>query len=164
MSKPVEYYDSMKSAAAGMSVPLEILKIAKNMGCDAFRASRVYAVPFRKWLDDNPDALTTDAGEGTESLDQLKKQLIRQQIRRAREGADGASLENQKRRGELIERKNLEVAIPACLKESLRIQRQYLPTDLYNTVCDETRKGFERILSTATESESQSKDAGSELP
>lgn len=150
---PIEAYDSMKSAAAGMNVPIELLRISKGMGCDAFRGSRVYGVPFRKWLDDNPDALLGNEGEGTESLEQLKKQLLRQQIRRAREAADSAALENQKRRGELIERKDLEFAIPACLKESLRIQRQHLPTNLYNLVCKETKDGFERILVTAINSE-----------
>lgn len=152
-NKPIECWDSMRSAAAGLNVPMDLLKIAKAMGCDAFRGSRVYGVPFRKWLDDNPDALLGNEGEETETLASLKKQLLQQQIRRARESADAAALENQKRRGELIERTDLEFAIPACLEEALRIQRQHLPTDIYNLVCKETKTGFEKILSMATQGE-----------
>lgn len=150
-NRPIECWDSMRSAAAGLNVPIDLLKIAKAMGCDAFRGSRVYGIPFRKWLDDNPDALLGNEGEGSETLESLKRQLLKQQIRRAREAADGAALENQKRRGELIERNDLEYAIPACLKEALRIQRQHLPTELYNLVCKETKEGFEKILSSAIE-------------
>lgn len=152
-NQPVECWDSMRSAAAGLKIPIELLKIAKSMGCEAFRGSRVYGIPLRKWLDDNPDALTGDEGESTESLAFLKKQLLKQQIRRAREGADSVAIANSIKRGELVSRQDLEFAIPKCLAHAISIQRQHLPTELFNVVCKETKEGFSRILNEAPEKE-----------
>ena len=42
--------DSMAAAASGLGVPLEVVKIAKRAGCDAFRGSRVHLGKLREWL------------------------------------------------------------------------------------------------------------------
>jgi hypothetical protein len=146
-------YESLRGAAVAMGLSPEILKAAKFAGCTAFRSNRIYSDELLAFLDDNPDIITGKAGEETETLESLKRHYLREQIRRKRIDADTATLDYQVRKGELIERKDLEFAIPACLKESLHILRTHLPTELYNTICEQVTKGFGKILKPATEGE-----------
>lgn len=114
--------------------------------------SRVKELPLLKYIEDNPDVLTGNEGEGTDTLESLKKDLLRENIRKAKESADAGEIANAQRRGELISRVDLEFAIPKCLAYAISIQRKHLPTDIFNLVCKETKEGFNRILSEATNS------------
>lgn len=132
-----------------MAIPLGVLREMKRLGCPGFVGSRVHENPVLQWLEENPQALTGHEGEGSESLDSLKKDLLRQQIRKARESADAGAIDNAKKRSELVSRQDLEFAIPKCMAHAISIQRKHLPTDIFNLVCKETKEGFARILNEA---------------
>jgi hypothetical protein len=74
--KKVQVYDSLKSAAAGLNIPVELLQEAKGLGCPGFRGSRIYAAEVRAWLDAN-----TPGGDD-DSLIGLRKKFLRTQIDR----------------------------------------------------------------------------------
>jgi hypothetical protein len=44
------YAETMAAAAGKLGVSLEILQAAKDAGCEAFRATRVYLKPLRAWI------------------------------------------------------------------------------------------------------------------
>lgn len=157
--KQFRVFDSMSQAAKGMEIPKPILQSMKRDGCPGFVASRVYEERVLKWLDENPQALTSGEGEESDTMESLKKKLLKEQIRKARESADAGAIDNAKKRGELISRQDLEFAIPKCLAHAISIQRKHLPTDLFNLVCKETKEGFGRILSEAMNVEGREGDA-----
>jgi phage terminase Nu1 subunit (DNA packaging protein) len=142
-------FDSMAQAAKVMGIPLPLLKAMTRDGCPGFVASRVYEEKVLKWLEENPQSLSGSEGEENESMESLKKKLLREQIRKARESADAGAIDNAKKRSELVSRQDLEFAIPKCLAHAISIQRKHLPTEIFNLVCKETKEGFGRILNEA---------------
>ena len=75
--KKIECFDSLKSAAAGLGIAVELLQEAKGLGCPGFRGSRIYGAELREWLAENP---VGDDSDG--SLVGLKKQFLKAQIRK----------------------------------------------------------------------------------
>ena len=139
-------FESLVQAANVLKIDVAILRRCKKLGCPGMAGSRVRELPLLKFIEDNPDVLTGHEGEQTETLESLKKDLLRENIRKAREAADSGAISNAKKRGELISRQDLEFAIPKCLAHAISIQRKHLPTDIFNIVCKETKEGFGRIL------------------
>lgn len=76
--KSGEVYDSLKHAAAGMGVPLELLQECKALGAPGFVGSRVRADEVRQWLVENPVS-----DNAADSLVGLKKKFLRSQIAKA---------------------------------------------------------------------------------
>lgn len=83
-------FDSLRSAAASLKLPLRVLKIAKQEGCPAFRSNRVYEAELLKWLEDNPDAI------GAAGNDPREEKLF-EEIRKLR-------IANDAKEGRLVER------------------------------------------------------------
>jgi hypothetical protein len=148
-------FDGLKAAAAGMGIPIAILRKCKERGCDGFKGGRVWTEPVLKFIEDNPDILTSGIGEGSDSLNALKIELMRENIKLARERVESAQIDNAKKRGELISRADLEFAIPKCLAHAISVQRKHLTTEVFNTICQETKAGFDRILSEATKNQTE---------
>lgn len=92
--KPPSSYASMKQAAAALHLPLWLLKTAKDAGCGAFRANRVYRSELLTWLDEHPEA---HRGTSPGGVHGKKEELLGEQIRKLR-------LRNDADEGRLIQR------------------------------------------------------------
>jgi hypothetical protein len=88
-------YASMKQAAAALKLPNWKLKWAKNHGCPAFRANRVYRVELIEWLAEHGQ----DAGDGppVDGIDAKKEAEVAERVRKLK-------LANDEREGLLIRR------------------------------------------------------------
>lgn len=71
-------YDSL-SQAAGVGIPLAVLKTAKAAGCPAFRSNRVYTLELTIWL---ANQLQTGGDETKELLDLKTEQALETRERR----------------------------------------------------------------------------------
>lgn len=83
-------FDSLRSAANGLKLPLRVLQAAKSAGCQAFRSNRVYEAELLQWLEAHPDIVN---GAGDDPRDEK----IREEIRKLR-------IANDAKEGRLIER------------------------------------------------------------
>lgn len=137
-AEKLKAFGSMKAAAAGLNIPIEELRWAKASGCPAFKWARVEVKALLKWRTDHPFGLVGQ-DDGAEALGSLKKKLIVQQMERN-------AFDLSKAKGEYVSRAELEFIIPKCLAHAIAIQRKHLPVELFNTICSETKLGFERIL------------------
>ncbi|MEM6885421.1 MAG: hypothetical protein AAF571_10345 [Verrucomicrobiota bacterium] len=134
-TKEPRYYDSMKAAAAGMGIPVSLLRQAKNHGCAAFRGSRVYVKEFMEWKEDNPNAeelLTADKERLQE--EKLRKEIQLLDIKIAAE------------RGAYIERSQLEDEIPKHIGTMVKIARKFLPTTKYNAFCEQATRACKSLV------------------
>lgn len=62
-------FDSMKSMAGALGIPLSILQLSKQKGCPAFRGSRVYWKDWIKWYFNGNDAVVVDWDAKQKELD-----------------------------------------------------------------------------------------------
>lgn len=83
-------FDSLRSAAAGLKLPLRVLKTAKQAGCSAFRSNRVYEAELLAWIEANPEAINA-------ASDDPRDEKLREEIRKLR-------IANDAKEGRLVER------------------------------------------------------------
>jgi hypothetical protein len=77
-------FDSIKAAAAGMGVPVDVLRTAKDEGAPGFRGSRVYPLELapwlEKWLNKKPEIGAVE-DKRTLELQKLKWQIKTVQLK-----------------------------------------------------------------------------------
>ena len=78
-------FDSMQSCAAGLRLPLRIVKAAKGAGCPAFSSNRVFGDELLEWLNKHPEIFNISADPRDEKIrEEIRKLKIAND---AKEGA-----------------------------------------------------------------------------
>ena len=55
--------ESIKQAANAWKIPIEVLRLAREMGCDAFVAHRVHREKLVAWLAENEDEIAEQSAK-----------------------------------------------------------------------------------------------------
>lgn len=138
-SKPISY-ETLRAAASGMGYPMELLKQAKNLGCPAFRGSRVYVDDFEKWVAENAEAMEGAGGNiDSEGKEELEKRKLRLQCQLL-------DIKINAERGDYIPKSILSEYVPRCMAAISDIGRKHLDAKKYNAFVREVKLGFEAIL------------------
>lgn len=144
-----EYVESLKAAAAATGIAIPFLQAARASGCPAFKGSRVRLDILRNWLDDNPEILTDEQAEGSESLLALKQGLLRAQIKRSQEQARAAKLANDRNAGLMIDvdqARETMVLLVSELNGHIRVIEDSLPQSLQGLSLPDQRLAIRKLF------------------
>jgi hypothetical protein len=136
MKKELPYYDSIKSAAAAMGIPIALLKQAKAAGCPAFRGSRVYRQDWQEWVQENP--LDTSPGAVVDSKEGWDIERLRKVCRKL-------DLEYEVAQGDLISKSDVKEACQKAFAPICSALERHLDKIAYNALCKDVRAALEKI-------------------
>jgi hypothetical protein len=141
-AEPIPVAESIQQAAASWGFSQDVLKLAKKLGCPAFRSTRVYYDDFKKWYDANSDRLKTKDAKRDWEIRRLKAQC--KQIEWKQKIEEGKYTSNEKiyasiaaaaQRMKSVLRQKLEVEYPTLLAGADVTEHRKKGIELVDEIC-----------------------------
>ena len=133
-AEPLEIAENQKAASASWKIPMAVLKLAKSLGCPAFKSGRVHRKEMLQWIEDHEAEAADAVAVDIEKADkvELEKEKLRAQVALLK--AKLAREENETiPRTEAAEEWQRAVSI---IQDEAK---QLMDRDMYRVFCDRTK-------------------------
>lgn len=133
-------FPSMLAASGALNLPLAVLKLAKNSGCDAFAGSRVTSANLLAWLKKHPEILTEGRSRQSDAERKLANSLELQEI------------VIRVMSGELLLRSEITPKVQTGMARLMAVLR-HQPIKTYNAICRDCQCALRGLANPSRSSE-----------